>query len=89
MSTCVLMGPDYQVYVCVAVLKHMQPDILLHTQAQDLQVYLKVSQRPHRPPHLTYPCCTSTQGVCQYGAVQGLGGVLCMGGSYLSGQTHR
>ncbi|XP_030201530.1 protein broad-minded isoform X1 [Gadus morhua] len=40
-STCVLMGPDYQVYVCVAVLKHMQPDILLHTQAQDLQVYLK------------------------------------------------
>ncbi|CAL8316051.1 unnamed protein product [Lota lota] len=40
-STCVVMGPDYQVYVCVAVLKHMQPDILLHTQSQDLQVYLK------------------------------------------------
>lgn len=40
-STCVLMGPDYQVYVCVAVLKHLQPDILQHTQSQELQVYLK------------------------------------------------
>ncbi|KAM4632881.1 protein broad-minded [Polymixia lowei] len=40
-STCVVMGPDYQVYMCVAVLKHLQPDILQHTQSQELQVYLK------------------------------------------------
>ncbi|KAK5852651.1 hypothetical protein PBY51_006502 [Eleginops maclovinus] len=40
-STCVLMGPDYQVYMCVAVFKHLQPDILQHTQSQELQVYLK------------------------------------------------
>lgn len=42
-STCVVMGPDYQVYMCVAVLKHLQQDILQHTQTQDLQVFLKVS----------------------------------------------
>ncbi|KAM6964920.1 protein broad-minded [Aplochiton taeniatus] len=41
LCTCVVMGTDYQVYMCVAVLKHLQPDILLHTQTQDLQVYLK------------------------------------------------
>uniref|UniRef100_A0A8C7LMH5 Protein broad-minded n=1 Tax=Oncorhynchus mykiss TaxID=8022 RepID=A0A8C7LMH5_ONCMY len=40
-STCVVMGPDYQVYMCVAVLKHLQQDILQHTQTQDLQVFLK------------------------------------------------
>uniref|UniRef100_A0A8C9V6F3 Protein broad-minded n=1 Tax=Scleropages formosus TaxID=113540 RepID=A0A8C9V6F3_SCLFO len=39
--TCVLLGPDYQVYVCVAVLKHLQQSILQHAQAQDLQVFLK------------------------------------------------
>lgn len=41
-STCVLMGPDYQVYMCVAVFKHLQPDILQRTQSQELQVFLKV-----------------------------------------------
>ncbi|XP_024233759.1 protein broad-minded isoform X1 [Oncorhynchus tshawytscha] len=40
-STCVVMGPDYQVYMCVALLKHLQQDILQHTQTQDLQVFLK------------------------------------------------
>ncbi|KAK5879748.1 hypothetical protein CesoFtcFv8_022841 [Champsocephalus esox] len=40
-STCVLMGPDYQVYMCVAVFTHLQPDILQRTQSQQLQVYLK------------------------------------------------
>ncbi|KAM9840199.1 protein broad-minded [Aulostomus maculatus] len=40
-STCVVMGPDYQVYVCVAVLKHLQPEILQRTQSQELQVFLK------------------------------------------------
>lgn len=41
-STCVLMGPDYQVYMCVAVFKHLQPDVLQRTQSQELQVFLKV-----------------------------------------------
>lgn len=40
-ATCVVLGPDYQVYVCIAVLKHLQRDILQHTQTQDLQVFLK------------------------------------------------
>ncbi|XP_028254205.1 protein broad-minded [Parambassis ranga] len=39
--TCVVMGPDYQVYMCVAIFKHLQPDILQHTQSQELQVVLK------------------------------------------------
>ncbi|KAG7460999.1 hypothetical protein MATL_G00204850 [Megalops atlanticus] len=39
--TCVIMGPDYQVYMCIALLKHLQTDILQHTQTQDLQVFLK------------------------------------------------
>ncbi|XP_040925357.1 protein broad-minded isoform X2 [Betta splendens] len=39
--TCVVMGCDYQVYVCVAVLRHLQPHILQHTQSQGLQVFLK------------------------------------------------
>lgn len=41
-STCVVMGPDYQVYMCVAIFKHLQPDILQQTQSQELQVFLKV-----------------------------------------------
>lgn len=41
-STCIVLGPDYQVYVCVAVFKHLQPDILQRTQSQELQVFLKV-----------------------------------------------
>ncbi|KAM8725656.1 protein broad-minded isoform 4-T4 [Acanthopagrus schlegelii] len=40
-STCVVMGPDYQVYMCVAIFKHLQPDILQQTQSQELQVFLK------------------------------------------------
>uniref|UniRef100_A0A3Q3WXC1 Protein broad-minded n=1 Tax=Mola mola TaxID=94237 RepID=A0A3Q3WXC1_MOLML len=40
-STCVLMGPDYQVYMCVAILKHLQPDVLQRMQSQELQVFLK------------------------------------------------
>uniref|UniRef100_A0A669CLE4 Protein broad-minded n=1 Tax=Oreochromis niloticus TaxID=8128 RepID=A0A669CLE4_ORENI len=40
--TCVVMGPDYQVYMCVAIFKHLQPDILQRTQSQELQVFLKV-----------------------------------------------
>ncbi|XP_054474046.1 protein broad-minded [Anoplopoma fimbria] len=41
LSTCVVMGPDYQVYMCVSILKHLQPDILHLTQSQELQVFLK------------------------------------------------
>lgn len=37
-STCVVMRLTYQVYMCVAVLEHLQ-----HTQTQDLRVFLKVS----------------------------------------------
>ncbi|XP_029318719.1 LOW QUALITY PROTEIN: protein broad-minded [Cottoperca gobio] len=40
-STCVVMGPDYQVYMCVAIFQHLQPDILQRTQSQELQVFLK------------------------------------------------
>ncbi|XP_006879052.1 PREDICTED: protein broad-minded [Elephantulus edwardii] len=40
-ATCVFLGPDYQVYICIAIFKHLQQDILEHTQAQDLQVFLK------------------------------------------------
>ncbi|XP_068564606.1 protein broad-minded isoform X2 [Cebidichthys violaceus] len=41
LSTCVVMGPDYQVYMCVSIFKHLQPDILQLTQSQELQVFLK------------------------------------------------
>ncbi|XP_060046514.1 protein broad-minded isoform X2 [Erinaceus europaeus] len=40
-ATCVFLGPDYQVYICIALFKHLQQDILRHTQTQDLQVFLK------------------------------------------------
>lgn len=40
-TTCIIMGVDYQVYMCVAVLKHLQQEILQHTQTQDLQLFLK------------------------------------------------
>ncbi|XP_047244018.1 protein broad-minded isoform X4 [Girardinichthys multiradiatus] len=39
--TCVVMGPDYQVYLCLAIFKHLQPEILECTQSQELQVFLK------------------------------------------------
>ncbi|XP_043819564.1 protein broad-minded isoform X2 [Dromiciops gliroides] len=40
-ATCVLLGPDYQIYICISILKHLQQDILKHTQSQDLQIFLK------------------------------------------------
>ncbi|KAM6181809.1 protein broad-minded [Erethizon dorsatum] len=40
-ATCIFLGPDYQVYVCIAIFKHLQQEILHHTQTQDLQVFLK------------------------------------------------
>uniref|UniRef100_A0A3B3CU70 Protein broad-minded n=1 Tax=Oryzias melastigma TaxID=30732 RepID=A0A3B3CU70_ORYME len=41
LCTCVLFSPDYQVYLCVAILRHLQPDILQRTQSQELQIFLK------------------------------------------------
>ncbi|KAM5263289.1 protein broad-minded isoform 2-T2 [Ctenodactylus gundi] len=40
-ATCVFLGPDYQVYICIAIFKHLHQEILQHTQTQDLQVFLK------------------------------------------------
>ena len=40
---CTLLGVDYQVYTCVAILKHLQNDILHHQQQQDLVIFLRVS----------------------------------------------
>ncbi|XP_056413062.1 protein broad-minded [Hyla sarda] len=41
LGVCILLGADYQVYMCIAVFKHLQQEILQHTQTQDLQVFLK------------------------------------------------
>jgi hypothetical protein len=38
---CLVMGIDYQVYICVAILQFMEKDILQHTQEQSLLVLLK------------------------------------------------
>ncbi|NXP09457.1 BROMI protein, partial [Thinocorus orbignyianus] len=40
-AMCIFLGPDYQIYLCISVFKHLQQDILKHTEAQDLQVFLK------------------------------------------------
>ncbi|XP_042525329.1 protein broad-minded [Dipodomys spectabilis] len=45
-ATCIFLGPDYQVYTCIAIFKHLQQDILQHTQTQDLQVFLKEEALP-------------------------------------------
>lgn len=42
---CVVLGMDYQVYLCVAVLKFLQRDILEQMQQQTLITFLKVSLR--------------------------------------------
>ncbi|XP_050398519.1 protein broad-minded isoform X2 [Patella vulgata] len=38
---CIIMGVDYQVYICVAILKHLEKDILQHMQTHDLIIFLK------------------------------------------------
>lgn len=43
LSLVMMMGVDYQVYICVAVLKHLRQLIVQHHQTQDLVVFLKVS----------------------------------------------
>lgn len=42
---CALMGADYQVYACLAVLKHLQPLLLRQTQVRRMQVFLKVKKK--------------------------------------------
>lgn len=41
-AICIFLGSDYQIYTCISVFKHLQQEILQHTQIQDLQVFLKV-----------------------------------------------
>ncbi|XP_037988435.1 protein broad-minded isoform X3 [Motacilla alba alba] len=40
-AICIFLGPDYQIYICISVFRHLQQDILKHTEARDLQVFLK------------------------------------------------
>lgn len=40
-AICIFLGSDYQIYTCISVFKHLQQEILQHTQIQDLQVFLK------------------------------------------------
>ncbi|XP_072853453.2 protein broad-minded isoform X2 [Pogona vitticeps] len=40
-AICIFLGADYQIYMCISVFKHLQQEILQHTQMQDLQVFLK------------------------------------------------
>ena len=35
------MGVDYQIYFCMAVLKHLQRDIFFHAQQKDLSIFLR------------------------------------------------
>ena len=45
LSICIIFGIDYQAYVCVAVLKHLNQNqtIVQHHTYKDLQIFLKVS----------------------------------------------
>lgn len=45
--TCLTMGIDYQVYFCIAVLRHLQQDILRKTQQQQLLIFLKENPIPN------------------------------------------
>ena len=44
-ALCIVLGADYQVYMCVAVLRFLQQRILLNTQKHELQEFLKVCTR--------------------------------------------
>ncbi|XP_052817688.1 protein broad-minded-like isoform X1 [Mya arenaria] len=39
--TCLIHGVDYQVYICVAILRHLQRDIMSNMQTQNLLLFLK------------------------------------------------
>jgi hypothetical protein len=40
-AACVTLGADYSVYMCVAVLRHLQRDLMQHLQYKNLVVFLK------------------------------------------------
>jgi hypothetical protein len=40
-AVCVTLGADYSVYMCVAVLRHLQRDLMQHLQDKNLVVFLK------------------------------------------------
>jgi len=40
-TVCVVLGEDYQVYVCVAVLRHLEHELMHQMQDKNLLVYLK------------------------------------------------
>jgi len=40
-SLCITCGPDYSVYMCVAVLHYLQSDLMRHMQNKNLIVFLK------------------------------------------------
>ncbi|ESO96909.1 hypothetical protein LOTGIDRAFT_231711 [Lottia gigantea] len=39
--TCIIMGVDYQVYICISIFHHLQHHILQHMQTHDLMIFLK------------------------------------------------
>ena len=45
---CVVLGVDYQVYLCVAILKFLQRNILEQMQDQTLITFLKASDSDSR-----------------------------------------
>nr|XP_039247521.1 protein broad-minded-like [Styela clava] len=40
-AVVIILGTDYQVYICISIFKHLQEQILEHRLTQDLQVFLK------------------------------------------------
>ena len=70
---CIILGIDYQVYLCVSILKHIQKDITEHMQTQDLIIYLKVRLGGGGEGGVTTSVCVSSSAlttrcisVCQY-----------------------
>lgn len=53
---CCVLGLDYQVYLCVAILHYLQTEIALHTQQKDLNIFLKEENLKsfHVGEHLVY-----------------------------------
>ena len=42
---CILYGIDYQTYFCVALLRHLQDDIIYQHSSRNLLAFLKVKDR--------------------------------------------
>ncbi|XP_061197318.1 protein broad-minded-like [Saccostrea echinata] len=53
---CIVMGIDYQVYLCCSILKHLQKNIMEHMQTQELIIYLKENAITgfHSSNYMTY-----------------------------------